>query len=129
MLAYAALGLHFPGTAPTDTASLARCITLLRLYPWMRERAFAFLGGITGSSWPYLIAQWDALELELDLETEGSDAYAPRTYRMIHELTIQRCDKPFCSHPKDAHTHDGKDFSGRCTVAGCACGFFRKPHS
>jgi hypothetical protein len=131
MLAYASMGLHFPGTAPTDTASLARCVSLLKMYPWMRERAFAFLGGLAGSAWPYLISKWDELARELDHETGcsiKSEAYAPKTYRRLHELTIQRCDKPFCSHPKDAHTHQEGDFKGRCSVAGCACGFFRAPH-
>jgi hypothetical protein len=131
MLAYASMGLLFPGTAPTDTVSLARCIALLKQFPWMKEKAFALLGNLTSSAWPYLIAKWDDLEGVLSNETGcsmKSEAHAPRTYRMLHEITIQRCDKPFCAHPKDAHFHDGKDFIGRCTVPGCACGFFRSPH-
>ena len=135
MLAYAALGMHFPGKAPATTEQLAHCIALLEAYPWMREKAFAFLSGLTGSAWPYVIARWDELVKTLDGETGCStkeDARAPQTYRMMHELVIQRCDKPFCSHPKDAHDFeitDGKkgDFIGRCTVPGCVCGFFRTP--
>ncbi len=130
MLAYAAMGLHFPGTAPTETASLARCIGLLKAYPWMRAKAFDFLSRLVGSAWPYLISKWDDLESELEYEIGGStkkEAYAPRTYRRLHEISIQRCDKPFCSHPKDAHTYEKGDFTGRCSVAGCNCGFFKSP--
>ena len=69
MLAYAALGLHFPGKAPTSIGQLSRCIALLQAYPWMREKAFAYLSGLTGSAWPYLIAHWDELVNNLESET------------------------------------------------------------
>jgi hypothetical protein len=131
MLAYAAMGLHFPGSAPEDTVQLARCIALLKAYPWMREGAFSFLTNLAGSAWPCLIAQWDKLAAELEDETGSSTeptAYAPRTYRMLHEINLHRCDKPFCSHPRDAHTYEDGGFKGRCSVAGCNCGFFRAPH-
>jgi hypothetical protein len=129
MLAYASIGLHFPGTPPTGTVQLARCIALLNQFPWMREKAFAVLSALPGSAWPHIIRQWDELEAELEQETGCSpkpEDHAPRTYRMLHGIIIQRCDNPRCSHPKDAH--DGKDFTGRCAIPGCVCGFFRPPH-
>jgi hypothetical protein len=130
MLAYASMGLLFRGTVPRETVSLARCIQLLRQFPWMKARAFDFLSRLTGSAWPYLIGKWDELEAELERETgcrTEEYTYAPRTYRMLHEIVAQRCDKPFCSHPKDAHNYDGETFSGRCLVPGCNCGFFKPP--
>jgi hypothetical protein len=136
MLAYASMGLFFPGDAPTTTAQLAGCIALLKQFPWMRERAFAFLSNLAGSAWPFLISQWDSLESELEKETGCSikeKAYAPHTYRRLHDIVIRRCIKPHCSHPKDAHVYEPKaggngDFTGRCTVAGCNCGYYRQPH-
>ena len=130
MMAYASMGLHFRGTPPADTLSLARCIQLLEQFPWMREKAFTFLSNLTGSAWPYLVNKWDELKAELERETDCStkeNVYAPRTYRMLHDIVALRCDKAFCSHPKDAHFHDGKDFTGRCLVPGCACVYFRPP--
>lgn len=131
MLAFASMGLHFPGTAPTKTDQLARCITLLRMHPWMREKAFAYLGGLVGSPWPYIVRQWDRLEALLDAETGCSlkpDVYAPNTFELLHKIVSRRCAKPFCSHPMEVHTYDNGTFSGRCSIPGCACGFYVAPH-
>ncbi len=131
ILSYASMRLRYPGDAPAKPAELAACIRLLRDHPWMREPAFEFLSAAKNSAWPLLIAEWTALE-ETALEEIGlprqydPDAYAPRTFSLMREITSRQCDKAFCGHSVHQHARTEMGQPSRCTVEGCKCSYFLK---
>lgn len=125
VLAYAAVGLTYPGQAPRTPEDLARCIQLIREHDWMQERAFDYLSRIGDGAWPYLIAAWSDLSALVDGEIEfpvRAGCYAPKTAVFMHQILSRRCNKPYCNHSVDHHTQN----HGRCDVDGCKCGYFLK---
>jgi hypothetical protein len=128
-IAYASLGLRYPGDAPKTPADLAACIRIMARHPWMIEPAFAYLAGQHDTAWPYLIPHWKELMQTVSAEVDiasGVDAYSPRTFEILRKLHARRCTKPHCNHPLESHTGHHSNQPGRCTVDGCKCGFFLK---
>jgi hypothetical protein len=130
MLAYASVGLIYPGEAPRTTAQLVKCATLLNSQPWMREPAFEFLSNLAGSAWPYVIAQWDELIALLSADQDqgfNPSQYAPHAYARLHAITSRLCGKPHCIHPLEDHAFEQGAHCGPCSVEGCKCGYYKPP--